>query len=121
MNWLCKLFGCKQKDCTEEIAREVKKSQDDCNRIIRGREMRLMEEMNKLQDELKLEILARESWREKYDACMKDKPNPQPSKAIKSLEVRDGKFWVNGKATKLYGVSKREMIAVGSGDFQKVK
>jgi len=116
MNWLCKLFGCKQKDCTEEIVRAVKECQDDCNRIIREREIRLMEETTKLQEELSLEILARESWRRKYNDCMKNKP----SKAIKSLEVRDGKFLVNGKATKLYGVSKREMIAVGSGDCTNV-
>lgn len=64
--------------------------------------------------------------RRKLRACMKKKPNPpeppppvppKPDKAIKSLEVRNGKFIVNGQPTKLYGVSKRGMIAVGSGDL----
>jgi len=116
MNIFCKWF-CKQKDCTEEIAREVKKAQEDCNRIIVAREQLLKQGWD-------YEIA---EWKQKYDECMKNRPNPQPqpdpeppaSKAIKSLEVKDGKFYVNGRATKLYGVSKREAIAVGSGDCPK--
>ena len=110
--WICEKFDCKRycQDCTGEIAKAVKESQEDCNRIIRKRDKLLKSEYD---ENVKW-------WKQKYNDCMKDKPNPQPSKAIKSLEVKDGKFWVNGKATKLYGVSKREMIAVGSGDCTNV-
>ena len=113
--WLCNLLKCKQMDCTEEIASEVKKAQEDCNQIIRTREGTL-----KIKHALEMDKLTKEitKWKKQYEDCMGDKPDPPDppptppiSKAIKSLEVRDGKFWVNGKATVLIGCSRWEALA----------
>lgn len=87
---------------------------DDPNPYVRCRER------------LQSKNLVIKKWRDKYQDCMKKKPKPEPpkpkpSKAIKSLTVRKNTFLVNGKPTKLYGVSKREMIAVGSGDYPQSK
>jgi len=114
--WLCNLLKCKQMDCTEEIASEVKKAQDECNQIIRWREEKLIEEHGIEEEKLRIKIseIVEECrfWEQKYDECMGDKPDPLPtSKAIKSLEVRDGKFWVNSKATVLIGCSRWEALA----------
>jgi len=107
MSIFCKWF-CKQRDCSQEIASEVKKAQEDCNRIIVAREKLLKEGWD-------YEIA---KWKKQYEDCMGDKPDPPDppptppiSKAIKSLEVRDGKFWVNGKATILIGCSRWEALA----------
>jgi len=114
MSIFCKWF-CKQRDCSQEIARAVKESQEDCNRIIREKQVdcdRVIAERGNI---LRAEIA---KWKQKYNECMKDKPDPPDppptppiSKAIKSLEVRDGKFWVNGKATILIGCSRWEALA----------
>jgi len=52
--------------------------------------------------------------------CKNGQPSPN-NKAIKSIEIKNGKFSVNGKETKLLGISKREMLAVGSGDLSDPK
>ena len=110
--WLCNLLKCKQMDCTEEIASEVKKAQEDCNRIIVAREKLLKEGWD-------YEIA---KWKKQYEDCMGDKPDPSDppptppiSKAIKSLEVRGGQFIVNGKATILIGCNRWEALARAKG------
>ena len=107
--WLCNLLKCKQMDCTEEIASEVKKAQEDCNQIIRAREWILKTEHGIEVEKLTAQIT---EWQKKYDECRGYVPDPPPtSKAIKSLEVRDGQFIVNGKATILIGCSRWEALA----------
>jgi len=60
-------------------------------------------------------------WQEDCEDCeeelaeCKEEPDPQPDPAIKSLTIKNGKFIVNGKVTKLIGVSKREMICASAG------
>jgi len=64
-----------------------------------------------------------QEWRKKYKDCREElkeceeEPNPQP--AIKSLSIREGKFIVNDKQTKLIGAFKREAFVVGAGTFPK--
>jgi hypothetical protein len=59
---------------------------------------------------------------EQLKECKEEEPDPEPDRpSIKSLKIHNGKFCINGRITKLIGVSKREMLAVGSGDLTDLK
>jgi len=113
MNFICKLFGCKP-NCDD--AREAE--QEDCaqrlDAVHKGHEAEYVK-LNKVKK--RWEDRA-EEWRLKYQGC-RDELNakPEPSKAIKSLTIQDGKFIVNGIETELYGAFKRKAFAIGSGDY----
>jgi len=49
-----------------------------------------------------------------------EEPSPV-NEAVKSLHIHNGVFHINGTATKLIGVSKREMLAVGAGFLEALR
>ena len=125
MSFFCKLFRCKP-NCDEARREEQADCERRINEVHRGHEAEY-ERLLRLKDRWEDGALEwqekylnmrdlRDAWKEKYQGC-RDELNakPEPSKAIKSLTIQDGKFIVNGRETRLYGASKREMICAGAG------
>jgi len=81
----------------------------------------LKNQNQQLQEIAQNEREAKEKCWESYEKCKEEleecKGEDEEPKPIKSLIIKNGKFAINDKITKLIGVSKREMLAVGSGDL----
>ena len=125
MNFLCKLFGC-EPDCEEAVLWQQRDCERRLSEVHREHEAEY-KKLRKIKDRWEDGALEwerkylnmrdlRDAWKEKHQGC-RDELNakPKPSKAIKSLAIQDGKFIINGRETRLFGASKREMICASAG------